>query len=148
MKDDLARSCGTRISWPAKPTPVLSHRCLAGTEGGGKRCRGAAAGGWLLTRCQEREPLSPSALPVSWHRAHASGLATYQGQTTSGFMIEAPLDRGKWRKEMKKRWRRGAGLRGELTRKIWHLARLPHGFCRLPPFVSHVPAHLPLLSPR
>lgn len=46
-------------------------------------------------------------------------------------MIEAPLDRGKWRKEMKKRWRRGAGLRGELTRKIWHLARLPHRFLPL-----------------
>lgn len=118
---------------------------MEGEDGGG--CRGAA-GGRLLTPCQEREPLAlcPSGILASQPRIGISDVG--QGQTTLGFMIEAPLDRGKWRKEVKKEGRGVAGLRGELTRKIWHLARLPHAFCRLPPFLSYVPVYLPLLSPR
>lgn len=50
-------------------------------------------------------------------------------------MIEAPLDRGKWRKEEVEKKREGREWqgfsRGELTRKIWHLARPPPRFLPL-----------------
>lgn len=53
-----------------------------------------------MTLCQV-----PGARPLPFWRPGVArvGISDVQGQTTSGFMIEAPLDRGKWKEDEEKR---------------------------------------------
>lgn len=63
-----------------------------------------------LPRARASRPL-PFGILASQPRIGISDVG--QGQTTLGFMIEAPLDRGKWRKEVKKEGR------GVASRASW-----------------------------